>query len=155
MSIASLNTIKNWFKTGSKPTQEQFWDVWDSFRHKSQKVNVTDIEGLDSVLAGVGDGSLKLDKAGYTGTAQDLKDEIDNLGPPTQIIDYPLLTVNNVQEFELPAGKVAIEANINDTIQYKETANNQTRGNTFTQSGRIVIFAQATEVNNYISIKIQ
>jgi len=50
MSIVSLATIKNWFKTGLKPTQAQFWDVWDSFRHKSETVPYADIEGLDVVL---------------------------------------------------------------------------------------------------------
>lgn len=50
MAIVTLNTIKNWFKTGLKPTQAQFWDVWDSFRHKSVKVPYDDIEGLAAVL---------------------------------------------------------------------------------------------------------
>lgn len=50
MAIVSLNTIKNWFKTGLKPTQTQFWDAWDSFRHKSDAVPYADIEGLDAVL---------------------------------------------------------------------------------------------------------
>lgn len=50
MSIVSLNTIKNWFKTNLKPTQDQFWDTWDSFRHKSDSVPYAEIEGLDAVL---------------------------------------------------------------------------------------------------------
>ena len=50
MAIVSLTTIKNWFKTGLKPTQSQFWDVWDSFRHKSDAVPLSEIEGLDAVL---------------------------------------------------------------------------------------------------------
>jgi len=50
MAIVSLTTIKNWFKTGLKPTQSQFWDVWDSFRHKSESVPYESIEGLDAVL---------------------------------------------------------------------------------------------------------
>jgi len=50
MAIVSLNTIKSWFKTGLKPTQSQFWDAWDSFRHKSDKVPYAEVEGLDAVL---------------------------------------------------------------------------------------------------------
>lgn len=50
MAIVSLTTIKNWFKTGLKPTQSQFWDVWDSFRHKSEAIPYVEIEGLDAVL---------------------------------------------------------------------------------------------------------
>jgi hypothetical protein len=52
MAITALNTIKNWFKTGLKPTQNQFWDTWDSFRHKFDKVPVADIEGIDDLLNG-------------------------------------------------------------------------------------------------------
>ncbi|MCV9926371.1 hypothetical protein OIU83_01810 [Flavobacterium sp. LS1R49] len=50
MAIQTLNTIKNWFKTGLKPTQTQFWDTWDSFRHKYEKVPAKDVDGLDELL---------------------------------------------------------------------------------------------------------
>lgn len=50
MAIQTLNTIKNWFKTSLKPSQQQFWDTWDSFRHKLDKVPVKDVEGIDDLL---------------------------------------------------------------------------------------------------------
>ena len=50
MAIVNVTTIKNWFRTGLKPTQAQFWDTWDSFRHKNDKVPVADIEGIDGIL---------------------------------------------------------------------------------------------------------
>jgi|GEM_PF-1981737 len=50
MAIQTLNTIKNWFKTSLKPSQQQFWDTWDSFRHKYEKVPVNDVEGIDELL---------------------------------------------------------------------------------------------------------
>ncbi|MFH7005118.1 hypothetical protein [Flavobacterium bizetiae] len=50
MALQTLNTIKQWFKTGLKPTQTQFWDTWDSFRHKYDKVPVKDVEGIDELL---------------------------------------------------------------------------------------------------------
>lgn len=43
-----LTTIKNWFKTGLKPTQAQFWATWDSFRHKDDAIPQTDVENLQS-----------------------------------------------------------------------------------------------------------
>lgn len=52
MAIQSLSTIKNWFKTRLKPTQAQFWDTWDSFWHKNDKIPVGSIENLDSILSG-------------------------------------------------------------------------------------------------------
>ncbi|QSW90209.1 hypothetical protein J0383_05165 [Flavobacterium endoglycinae] len=50
MAIQTLNTIKNWFKTSLKPTQQQFWDTWDSFRHKNEKLPIQDIENLEMTL---------------------------------------------------------------------------------------------------------
>jgi hypothetical protein len=50
MAKVSLTTIKNWFKTGLKPTQAQFWDVFDSFRHKDDAVPAAEVSGLDSLL---------------------------------------------------------------------------------------------------------
>lgn len=48
--MANLNTIKNWFKTGLKPTQQQFWDTWDSFWHKEDTIPVENIKGIDGLL---------------------------------------------------------------------------------------------------------
>ncbi|CAA9201223.1 hypothetical protein FLA105534_03475 [Flavobacterium bizetiae] len=50
MAIQTLNTIKKWFKTGLKPTQNQFWDTWDSFRHKFEQIPLKDIEELETTL---------------------------------------------------------------------------------------------------------
>lgn len=49
MAIQALKTIKNWFRTGLKPTQTQFWDTWDSFRHKYDKIPAEDIEDIDQL----------------------------------------------------------------------------------------------------------
>ena len=51
MAIVNLNTIKNWFKTGLKPSQLQFWDTWDSFWHKEEKIPTSAIEGIDDLIA--------------------------------------------------------------------------------------------------------
>jgi hypothetical protein len=50
MAVVNLNSIKNWFRTSFIPTQEQFWDVFDSFRHKSEKIPAADVEGIDALL---------------------------------------------------------------------------------------------------------
>lgn len=50
MAIQTLVTIKNWFKTGLIPTQAQFWDTWDSFRHKLESIPVADINGLNELF---------------------------------------------------------------------------------------------------------
>jgi hypothetical protein len=52
MAKQTLNTIKNWFKTGLKPTQAQFWDTWDSFWHKDEMIPSAKITNLDTILTG-------------------------------------------------------------------------------------------------------
>ncbi|MFK5971470.1 MAG: hypothetical protein QM487_15320 [Candidatus Marithrix sp.] len=51
MAKVNLSTIKNWFKTGLKPTQAQFWDTWDSFRHKDEQIPVEQISDIAELLA--------------------------------------------------------------------------------------------------------
>lgn len=53
MAIQLLSTLKSWFETGDKPTQAQFWDWLDSFRHKNDSIPMGDVSGLDSALAGL------------------------------------------------------------------------------------------------------
>ena len=44
------NTLKNWFKTAAKPTQEQFWAWMDSFYHKDERISQDKINGLSKTL---------------------------------------------------------------------------------------------------------
>lgn len=50
-----INTIKSWFQTGFKPTQQQFWSLIDSFRHKDDPVQIYEVDGLPGMLAGKAD----------------------------------------------------------------------------------------------------
>lgn len=49
--MTTLSQIKNWFKAGLKPTQEQFWATWDSFFHKEEVIPQDNIQDLTSTLA--------------------------------------------------------------------------------------------------------
>lgn len=49
--MASLSTIKNWFTTGKKPTEQQFSETWDSFRHKNDKIPIADVTGIDNLFS--------------------------------------------------------------------------------------------------------
>jgi hypothetical protein len=44
--MASLSQILSWFKTGLFPTEDQFYQTWNSFFHKSCKIPATAIEGF-------------------------------------------------------------------------------------------------------------
>lgn len=50
MAVTALSQIKQWFKTGLKPTQAQFWATWDSFWHKSDTIPQSSIEDLAATL---------------------------------------------------------------------------------------------------------
>lgn len=50
MAVVSLSTIKNWFRTALKPTQQQFWDTWDSFWHKDELIPTSSVQGLDTII---------------------------------------------------------------------------------------------------------
>ena len=50
--MTAIQTLKQWFSNFKKPTQEQFWAWLDSFWHKSEKIPMTSIEGLENVIQG-------------------------------------------------------------------------------------------------------
>jgi hypothetical protein len=113
MAIQTLNTIKNWFKTNSKPTQSQFWDTWDSFRHKNEKVSVGDLDGIDELLqdklerevfenhltdpnAHAESIDKKLDNGGYNGTGKNLDDRITAIELPDRVLKFGALTLSGL-----------------------------------------------------------
>jgi hypothetical protein len=49
MAKVSLNNLKNWFKTGLIPTQQQFWDMFDSFFHKDDVIPINKIAGIQNI----------------------------------------------------------------------------------------------------------
>lgn len=51
--MVSLNIILSWFVTGAKPTQQQFSDTWNSFRHKSDAIPVADLTGLNDLFVDI------------------------------------------------------------------------------------------------------
>nr|DAQ06427.1 MAG TPA: hypothetical protein [Bacteriophage sp.] len=50
--ITPISILKRWFSNFMKPTQEQFWAWLDSFWHKSEKIPMTSVEGLESAIQG-------------------------------------------------------------------------------------------------------
>lgn len=49
-TITPKNTLKNWFITGAKPTQAQFWAWMDSYYHKSDSLPASMISGLGNYV---------------------------------------------------------------------------------------------------------
>ncbi|MDE5969618.1 MAG: hypothetical protein K2G74_02155 [Muribaculaceae bacterium] len=50
MAIKAIEQLKAYFKKGLYPTEEQFAHLIDSFRHKNDKVEIPDVEGLPNAL---------------------------------------------------------------------------------------------------------
>lgn len=50
MAIKSIGELKRWFKTGQIPTGANFSDLIDSLRHKNEKIDITEVENLSTVL---------------------------------------------------------------------------------------------------------
>ncbi|MRJ09151.1 hypothetical protein EDL99_09810 [Ornithobacterium rhinotracheale] len=70
MAKTDLNTIKNWFKNGLKPTQEQFWAWLDSFWHKDDKIPAENIQGLNDMLSNI-DLSSKVENTDFESYKQE------------------------------------------------------------------------------------
>ncbi|MDP3679784.1 MAG: hypothetical protein Q8R22_02990 [Flavobacterium sp.] len=56
--MADKTTIKNWFKTNLKPTQAQFWALFDSYRHNDEKIPITAIDDIENILADKADAEV-------------------------------------------------------------------------------------------------
>ncbi|MDA6067984.1 hypothetical protein NJT12_00005, partial [Flavobacterium sp. AC] len=48
--MATLTEIYDWFMTGKKPTQAQFWETFSSFRLKGDSIQQSDITNLSNTL---------------------------------------------------------------------------------------------------------
>ena len=50
--MTAIQTLKQWFSNFKKPTQEQFWAWLDSYWHKSEKIPMDTIDGLENAIRG-------------------------------------------------------------------------------------------------------
>lgn len=51
--MATKDTSKQWFETDDFPTQAQFYQVFDWLRWKDEKIDITDVNGLQTILNGI------------------------------------------------------------------------------------------------------
>ena len=61
--MTEKNILQNWFVTGAKPTQEQFWAWQESYWHKSESIPTEKILGLSEILANKADVEILQHKA--------------------------------------------------------------------------------------------
>jgi hypothetical protein len=103
MSKQSLNSLKNWFKTGLKPTQAQFWDWLDSFWHKDEAIPLEKIEGLTELLN---------DSVSLTQLSSGLADKADllHMHSGSDLIVWLGYTPQNVAQKNQPDGYPGLDA---------------------------------------------
>ena len=114
MAIQTLNTIKNWFKTGLKPSEAQFWDTWDSFWHKSETIPTTSVTGLDGILNSKASqelASLTVDT--LEGHMSEVVIDIDFVDLQPLVYNVPEAMKLTVQESEGTAAGLGIPLNTN------------------------------------------
>ena len=63
MAKTTINIIKSWFKTGLKPTQDQFWSWQDSYWHKDEIIPQESIQDLNTTLSSKADADQLANKA--------------------------------------------------------------------------------------------
>lgn len=105
MAQQTRSIIKNWFRTGLKPVQQQFWDWIDSFWHKDDSIPTASVDGLDAILQGIP-------------TSEQIQ-VIEDLQPKTIVVDGSGI-------YALPAGKllqnIVLTTSTNNTIKIGFTA---------------------------------
>nr|DAY34495.1 MAG TPA: GDSL like Lipase Acylhydrolase [Caudoviricetes sp.] len=68
MAKTTINIIKSWFKTGLKPTQDQFWSWQDSYWHKDEIIPQENIQNLSTTLSSKADADQLANKANADAT---------------------------------------------------------------------------------------
>ena len=159
MAIQTLNTIKNWFKTSLKPSQAQFWDTWDSFRHKFEKVPVKDIDGIDELLLTKADKTI-LDNhlADKIAHAPQVNTDWNSESGFSQLINKPEFKTINGEEI-VGNGNISIESKVptlqqvGDSSQFKYQGNGSLFGvgSDYSGPGGIIIGSEGPDQGSTIS----
>lgn len=89
--MATLSDIYNWFMTGKKPTQAQFWASWGSFWNKGESIPQSAISNLSTVL------NAKAEKSQLDGKQDKLTaGENITIDPETKVISAAIPPSENV-----------------------------------------------------------
>lgn len=118
--MATLAEIYDWFMTGKKPTQAQFWASWASVRLKGESIPQNDITNLSQTLNAKAEKDQfdshktdpeahaesigqKVDRGGYDGTAQELDDRVAAIENPDRVLKFGNISLDGLD--------MSIEAN--------------------------------------------
>ena len=98
--MTAIETLKQWFSNLKKPTQKQFWAWLDSFWHKSEKIPMTSVEGLDKLVEGTASAEQLSNHLNDTQAHKILFDEvkkqIQDINTILQVDDVSLDTLQEI-----------------------------------------------------------
>jgi len=121
MALQTIEKLKTYFFEHAYPTWQQFHDLLDSFRHKNDKVPISEVDGLSDVLNGKAASSA----------VDELIEEVsgkENIGVAKSLVD--------AEAFSREQGEATLQAGI-DTVNNKvdnETTARQQGDNNLSQA---------------------
>ncbi|MDI3319116.1 hypothetical protein [Pinibacter soli] len=106
MAKQTIEKLKGWFKTGLKPTQQQFWDWLDSFWHKDDKIPVGSIDGLQKALDNMPDAGV------IKGLGDQFQKHVSDTENPHEVTkdQVGLGSVNNTSDEDKPISNATAAA---------------------------------------------
>jgi hypothetical protein len=114
MAIRTIDILKSYFKKALYPTENQFSDLIDSFRHKNNTIPISDIEGLSSVLNSKApiSGLAELDAAKVSYS----KTDYENVELALNYLFTRLLTISGSSDFTISPESVATRSAIKSFV---------------------------------------
>lgn len=113
--MVTLAEIYNWFMTGKKPTQAQFWASWGSFWNKSESIPQSAILNLTTVLNAKAEKSQfdahKIDTAAHAGLFDELQtNKVNVIAGQGLISDAEKSRLSTVFNFDNSGNVTALNA---------------------------------------------
>ena len=111
-TLSLRDTAKQWFQSGDKPTQSQFWQFLDSIWFKDELLQISNIDGLTPIINALANPLTSYTKNTSAGTTWPLTVEpgfmVEFIIPIPQSDRLSTLTIDGVDKFTdgaLPALK--------------------------------------------------
>ncbi len=143
--MTAKNIIKNWFKTGKIPTQSQFWEVFDSYFHKSEQIPIENIQEVIKIL------DLKLDNNFFLDHLSDGQAHSDLLANKVdKVVGKDLSSNDFTHDYKVMLDNLPVGKSVSHKLGSGIMANVSLSGNTI--RGKVTV--EITAIDNKILDKL-
>lgn len=111
MAKQSIAQLKQWFQTGDYPTQQQFYDWMESYRHLDDEVPMASVTGLVQILQ-----TLTNNQGGGAGTPPVIVSGTNTWAVPAGTLIEKLVVIDTAA-LTLSAGTTAGSSNLLEAAQ--------------------------------------